>query len=139
MSSLAPGHILPGARWNYRVLEAVKGDKTHASTVFKAEVVRHGNTINAPQWFVVLHQPSPNSEANYDVIDNSTVVLEWLDTTLAEVKYQPDMRTYALIKTVLRAALTSRVVLDGQKYVNTASRLAMLPLKWETWDSGSKR
>lgn len=55
----------------------------------------------------------------YDVIGNSTVALEWLDTTLAEVKYQPDMRTYSLITTFLRAVLTSCVVLEGHKCVNT--------------------
>lgn len=55
----------------------------------------------------------------YDVIDDNTLALEWLDTTLAEVKYQPDMRTYCLIVTLLRAALSSCVVLEGHKYVNT--------------------
>lgn len=55
----------------------------------------------------------------YDVIDKRTIALEWLDTTLADVKYQPDMRTYALIKTVLKETLTSCDVLDGQQCVNT--------------------
>lgn len=59
----------------------------------------------------------------YDVIDNSTIALEWLDTTLAEVKYKLDMRTYAVIKTFLSAALASCVVLDGQKCVNTGAVL----------------
>jgi hypothetical protein len=63
----------------------------------------------------------------YESIGNSTgsselfLALEWLDTTLAEVKYQPDMRIYALISTFLRAALTSCVVLDNQQYVNTGT------------------
>lgn len=47
--------------------------------------------------------------------------LGWLDTTLADMKYQPDMRTYALIKTVLKETLTSCDVLDGQNYVNTGT------------------
>lgn len=55
----------------------------------------------------------------YDVIDNHTLALEWLDSTLADVKYQPDMRTYAIIKAVLKETLTSCVVLDCQQYVNT--------------------
>lgn len=55
----------------------------------------------------------------YDVIDNSTIALEWLDTTLAEVKYQPDMRTYSLIKIFIRAAFTSCVILEGYNCVNT--------------------
>lgn len=57
----------------------------------------------------------------YDVIDNGTIALEWLDTALAEVKCQPNMRTYVLIKTCLRAVLTSCVILDDQKYVNTGT------------------
>ncbi|PGH01636.1 serine/threonine protein kinase [Polytolypa hystricis UAMH7299] len=138
MSSRAPGHILLGAHWNYHILEAVKGDNTHASTVFKAKVVPHENTINAPQWFVGYYQSRFAGDATaqenltrecqsyllpgvasaacfrqlYDVVNDSTIALEWLDTTLAEVKYQPDMRTYTLIKTFLRAALTSCVVLE---------------------------
>lgn len=54
----------------------------------------------------------------YDVIDDSTIALEWLDTTLAEVEYHPDMRIYSLIKTFLRAAFTSCVVLESHKHVN---------------------
>jgi hypothetical protein len=33
----------------------------------------------------------------YDVVDNNTIALEWLDTTLANVAYQPDKCTYSLI------------------------------------------
>lgn len=57
----------------------------------------------------------------YDIIDNRTIALEWLDTTLADVKYQPDLRTYALIKTVLKEALTSCDILDAQQHVNTGT------------------
>jgi hypothetical protein len=56
MSSLTPGHVLRGARWNYRVLEPVKGDSTHISTVFKAQVVPRECVVpEVPEWFVVLH------------------------------------------------------------------------------------
>ncbi|RAK84363.1 hypothetical protein BO79DRAFT_158633 [Aspergillus costaricaensis CBS 115574] len=55
----------------------------------------------------------------YDEIDSSTIALEWMDTTLAEVKYQPSMRIYPLIVTFMRAALTSCVVLEGYRSVNT--------------------
>lgn len=55
----------------------------------------------------------------YDVIDERTLALEWLDTTLAEMKYQPTMHTYYLIATVLRAVLTSCVALEGHECVNT--------------------
>lgn len=66
MSSLTPGNILQGAHWNYRVLNPVKGDNTHISTVFKAVVVPRGNTCDipkAPQLFVMLIEPRPESPA----------------------------------------------------------------------------
>lgn len=164
MSSLAPGCVPQGARWDYRILTPIKGDNTHISTVFKAKVVPRENTGSSsrvPQWFVVLHIVSrllrltlpprafikvaltsditaiKNMDRErqtyrlpgvasaecfrkmYDVIDSSTIALEWLNTTLAEVKYEPNMHTYSLIAAVLRAALTSCVVLEGHKYVNT--------------------
>ncbi|KAJ5868717.1 hypothetical protein N7534_003270 [Penicillium rubens] len=55
----------------------------------------------------------------YDMIDESTIALEWLDTTLAELKYCPDMRIGSLIRSFLRAALTSCVVLENYEYMNT--------------------
>lgn len=58
----------------------------------------------------------------YDEIDSSTIALEWLDTTLAEVKYQSSMRIYSLIVTVMRAALTSCVVLEGYGCVNMGTK-----------------
>ena len=55
----------------------------------------------------------------YEKIDDSTIALEWLDTTLAEVKYRPDIRTYSIINAVLKAAFTSCLILEDYKYVNT--------------------
>lgn len=55
----------------------------------------------------------------YDGVDNSTIALEWLDTTLAEMRYQPGIRSHSLIATILREVLTSCVILEGHKYVNT--------------------
>lgn len=55
----------------------------------------------------------------YDAIDSRTIAVEWLDTTLADIKYQPDTRTYALIKTVLKETLTTCDILDSQQHVNT--------------------
>ncbi|KAJ6162836.1 hypothetical protein N7497_002815 [Penicillium chrysogenum] len=55
----------------------------------------------------------------YDIIDESTIALEWLDTTLAELKYCPDIRICSLIRSFLRAALTSCVVLENYEYMNT--------------------
>ena len=55
----------------------------------------------------------------YDVIDNHTIALEWLDSTLADMKFQPNTRTYVITKVVLKETLTSCVILDRQKYVDT--------------------
>ncbi len=68
MSVLTPEYILQGARWNYRILSPVKGDNTHRSTVFKAEVIPRESTRDAPkapQWFIVLHQPYLHFEAKF--------------------------------------------------------------------------
>ena len=56
MSSLSPGHILRGARWDYRILIPIKEDETHTSTVFKAAVIpREDVRIDdkSPPWFIV--------------------------------------------------------------------------------------
>lgn len=59
----------------------------------------------------------------YDVIatvgSEMYIALEWLETTLAQLKYLPNMRSYAIIKTFLKAALSSCVILEIQKHVNT--------------------
>ncbi|OQE66662.1 hypothetical protein PENNAL_c0182G01546 [Penicillium nalgiovense] len=145
MSSLTSGHVLRGACWNYRVLEPVKGDNTHISAVFKAQIVARDSRVvpEVPEWALIkVASPSDqNATKNlqrevltyrlpdvatakcfrkmYDVIDDSTIALEWLDTTLAEVEYHPDIRTYSLIGTFLRAAFTSCVVLENHRHVNT--------------------
>ncbi|KAL8755990.1 MAG: hypothetical protein Q9184_004638 [Pyrenodesmia sp. 2 TL-2023] len=143
MSSLAPGHVLGGARWNYRILNPLEGDGTHTSAVFKAKVVPHENASNAPQW-ALIKTASPDDAVAienlgrerdsyrlagvasascfrqmYEVIDDSTIALEWLDTTLAEIPYSPGMRTYALIAKFLGPTLSSCVVLGAQEHVNT--------------------
>lgn len=41
------------------------------------------------------------------------MALEWLNTTLAEVTYQPNTRTYALIEVVLSAALNGCILLES--------------------------
>ncbi|KAK4861534.1 hypothetical protein LT330_003569 [Penicillium expansum] len=147
MSSLAPRNILQGAHWNYRILDRVKGDNTHISNVFKAEVIPRENPHNAskpPRWAFMkgVLPEDPTAMLNlerelhayrlpgvastqcfrkmYDVIDNNAIALEWLDTTLAELKYHPnDIGTHPLIVSVLRAALSSCAVLEDSKYVNT--------------------
>ncbi|KAI1930396.1 hypothetical protein LOZ07_000125 [Ophidiomyces ophidiicola] len=136
-SALNPGQILQGNRWNYRILKAVKGDSTHTSTIFKAEVLPHRNTTESPPKWAVIKVASPdNADAQgnlsrehnmyrLDCVNSAacfrrlTLALEWLDTTLMEIKYQPILDSYELIKKFLKAALRSCVILDGQKLVNT--------------------
>jgi hypothetical protein len=58
MSSLAPGQVLSGARWNYHIIkEAVQGDNTQKSTSFKAEIIQHKNSPGSSQWFVIVSSP----------------------------------------------------------------------------------
>ncbi|KAK3296143.1 uncharacterized protein B0H64DRAFT_374272 [Chaetomium fimeti] len=135
--SYAPSQLLKG--------KAVKGDGTHGSTIFKADVIPRENStnINVPKWAAVktvspgdktaienlkrelqsYRLPGVASQACfralYDKIDDRTVTLEWLDTTLAGVSYQPNAATYRLMAASLRAALESCVVLDHLDYVNT--------------------
>ncbi|KAL3477402.1 hypothetical protein BJX99DRAFT_269811 [Aspergillus californicus] len=132
MLSLPPGSIVQGARWNYRILNPVKGDNTHISTVFKADVVPLEDARSAlkiPKW-AFIKVASPSDAIAMQNLDRErqtyqlpvTLALEWLDTTLAEVKYLPDIRTYSLIMTFLRAVLTSRV-LEDHKYIKPANIL----------------
>ncbi|KAJ5202317.1 hypothetical protein N7449_004396 [Penicillium cf. viridicatum] len=135
MSSLTPGHVLRGAYWNYRVLEPVKGDNTHISTVFKAQVVLRDTHVaevpEVPEW-ALIKVALPSDENATKNIQRKVLTYRLpgiasakyfrkmydLDTTLADVKYHPNMRIYSLIKTFLRAAFTSCVVLEDHKHVN---------------------
>ncbi|CAP97567.1 hypothetical protein PCH_Pc22g02790 [Penicillium rubens Wisconsin 54-1255] len=47
----------------------------------------------------------------YDMIDESTIALEWLDTTLAELKYCPDMH-YKPVNILLSGIQTNAKVAD---------------------------
>lgn len=55
MSSLTSGQVLAGAKWNYRLIDALEGDGTHQSVAFKAKVIPKYGVLDAPQWFVMLH------------------------------------------------------------------------------------
>jgi hypothetical protein len=63
----------------------------------------------------------------YDVVDSRSeapacdkyVALEWLETTLAQVTYQPSKDTFVLVEKVLSSALHSCIVLESHGYVNT--------------------
>ncbi|PYH46601.1 uncharacterized protein BP01DRAFT_338092 [Aspergillus saccharolyticus JOP 1030-1] len=145
MSSLAPGHILRGTHWSYQISQPLRGDRTQTSSIFKAEVIQacNDNSSTTPRWASIkVASPSdPISVQNlareyqvyclpaiasakcfrtfYDLIDNKTIALEWLDTTLAEVEYQPTTYIYSLISEVLRALLQSCVILEALGFVNT--------------------
>lgn len=62
----------------------------------------------------------------YDVIDGNALALEWLDTTLAEVNYRPDLDSYVLVSEFLKAALTSCAIPDSQGFVNTGTAVIVL-------------
>ncbi|PYI04707.1 hypothetical protein BO78DRAFT_420453 [Aspergillus sclerotiicarbonarius CBS 121057] len=144
--SLAPGCTLHGAHWKYHILNPIKGDGTHASSVFKARVIPDhspGKALEAPKWALikVASPDDPTASENlkrecniyrlpgvasancfrklYDIIDKNTIALEWLDTTLAELEYRSDTRTYRLIGKVLREMLSSCVILEQYNCVNT--------------------
>lgn len=52
LARLAPGHTLAGAQWDYLIVRAIRGDKTHRSAVYIAKVVPHDGALEPPQWFV---------------------------------------------------------------------------------------
>ncbi|KAI1922195.1 hypothetical protein LOZ12_000638 [Ophidiomyces ophidiicola] len=114
-SALNPGQILQGNRWNYRILKAVKGDSTHTSTIFKAEVLPHRNTTESPPKWAVIKVPSPdNADAQGNLSREHNMYR--LDCVNSAACFR---RLYELIKKFLKAALRSCVILDGQKLVNT--------------------
>lgn len=43
LARLAPGQRLTGARWDYRIVEAISRDNTHQSTIYKAKVLPHAD------------------------------------------------------------------------------------------------
>lgn len=58
MLSLAPGNILRGTYWSYHILNLVKGDSTHISSLFKAEVMPHEkshNTSKSSKWSIIYY------------------------------------------------------------------------------------
>ncbi|KAJ5687359.1 hypothetical protein N7455_006407 [Penicillium solitum] len=60
MLSLAPGNILRGTYWSYHILNLVKGDSTHISSLFKAEVMPHEkshNTSKSSKWSIIYYGP----------------------------------------------------------------------------------
>ncbi|KAE8353223.1 hypothetical protein BDV28DRAFT_157211 [Aspergillus coremiiformis] len=126
MSSLAPGCTLQGARWDYRILTPIKGDNTHISTVFKAEVIPRenaGNTPKAPP--VVLALPSDviakenmdRERQTYHLpgINSADCFREMYD----KIESTEYIYIYSLIMAVLRASLTSCILLEGHQRVNT--------------------
>ena len=74
--------------------------------------------------FLGSPRPSAFGKCMYEKIDDSTIALEWLDTTLAEMKYRPEMRIYSVI-TAVKAAFTSCIILGDQQHVNTGRILGL--------------
>ena len=50
-SGLLPGQILRGMNWDYRLADAVKGDKTHSSSIVKAKIEAREKSLDHPDWF----------------------------------------------------------------------------------------
>ncbi|OJD12621.1 hypothetical protein ACJ73_09319 [Blastomyces percursus] len=66
MSSFTSGQVLTGAKWNYRLLDALEGDGTHKSVAFKAKVLPKYGVLDAPQWaFIKTAAPNdPHAKEN---------------------------------------------------------------------------
>ncbi|KAJ5950472.1 uncharacterized protein N7479_008885 [Penicillium vulpinum] len=114
ISSLVPGNILQGAQWNYRILNLVKGDSTHISTVFKAEVIPRDDSRNVPegpQW-AFIKGASP-------------------DDKIAMKNMDREIRTYSLPG----VASSHCVILEDSKYVNTDYKSANILLSGTGSDS----
>lgn len=62
---------------------------------------------------------NPMSISNSDDGSIPYVALEWLEATLADVKYQPSMHIYAIIRTVVKTGLASCAILADRQLVNT--------------------
>ncbi|RAK96467.1 kinase-like protein [Aspergillus ibericus CBS 121593] len=133
MTSLAIGFILKGTRYDYRILALIGGNALRTTTVFQAEVISeamikivstsHPEDMESMRCEVGVYGYPNVATADcfrrlYEVLDNRTMVFEWLDTTLAEVPFQPTPDCYALILAVLRAALRSCVHLESHRRVN---------------------
>ncbi|KAF7447410.1 hypothetical protein A1F99_088570 [Pyrenophora tritici-repentis] len=72
LARLAPGQTLAGARWDYRIVNAIKGDNSHQSTVYKAEVhprtdvsdSPNGPCVVTPLWTVKADSATKDSNQN---------------------------------------------------------------------------
>lgn len=53
--SLSRGQVLPGARWDYSIIEPLKGDGTHISAAFKAKIVPKHHDFDVPQGSALLY------------------------------------------------------------------------------------
>ncbi|KAJ5549669.1 hypothetical protein N7535_002394, partial [Penicillium sp. DV-2018c] len=140
VSSLTPGHVRRGACWNYHALKSIKADQTHISTVFEARVVPHNarvvpdrhlvtNATKNMQREVLTCQPSDVASAKrfrgkmYDIIYDTTIALEWLDTSITEVKYHPDIQTYTLVNSLSRAALSGFLILENHEHTGKPANM----------------
>ncbi|KAI1455392.1 kinase-like domain-containing protein [Annulohypoxylon moriforme] len=146
-STLIPGRVLRGRgiiRWDYRILEPLNGSEGRQPSVYKAKIIPDDPSIKAPQWAVIKAATDGRTEWEqdreydtyqmladacnpcfrqiYDVIGDDIIVLEWMDCTLADIAYQPHWRIYAIFKEIIKATLTSNIVLAEQGYAYSGFR-----------------
>ncbi|KAL1954272.1 hypothetical protein VTO42DRAFT_1458 [Malbranchea cinnamomea] len=67
MSSLASGRVLTGAKWNHRIIDALKRDGTHNSTAFRAEVLPEDGVLDVPEWAFIKTAAPNDPQAREDL------------------------------------------------------------------------
>ncbi|KAH9894621.1 kinase-like domain-containing protein [Xylariomycetidae sp. FL2044] len=149
VATLAEGQTLKGKKWDYQIVEPIKGDATHNSAVFKARVVPTNASTCGPTWAVIKTAlpddkngkknlireydtyclpevaRSPHFRELYDRIENPHtettpfLALEWLDSTLRDVEYADVMLNYSFMKALIDTMLSSCDALDRHDRINT--------------------
>ncbi|KAL8722864.1 MAG: hypothetical protein Q9181_007408 [Wetmoreana brouardii] len=155
MSTFISRQILPGAQWKYQIVEPLKGDGTHSSTIFEARVLpkaiiktaapdnddarqclkRELDVYRLPSiakspWFRKMHDVIGEPQ-NFDDGTSKPVpclALEWMDHTLADLPCANAMRSYSIMKAVIETVMSSCVVLGDQQRVNTDTKAANILL-----------
>ncbi|KAI2642927.1 hypothetical protein GGS21DRAFT_544959 [Xylaria nigripes] len=157
-TSLAPPRFLEGKLYNYHTIKPVGGSKDskgkQLSTVWKAKPSQSEDITDIPKRAIIKMVPPGDEGARasleceralyqlpevrnsscfrkmYDDVNEDIIALEWLDTTLADVKWNPfHMNSYRIIKEVLKAALESCVILTHLGLVNTGINSLSLEVK----------
>ncbi|KAF2453077.1 kinase-like domain-containing protein [Lineolata rhizophorae] len=154
MATLTKGQTLRGKKWDYRIIEPIRGDGTHSAAVFKASVLSKNDSTCDPTWAVIKTALPSDGDAQqnlkreydtyclpevanspyfremYDGIDNphnsdtdatettSFLALEWLDSTLADLRYADVVFNYNIMKVIIENMLSSSDVLDQLSLIN---------------------